>query len=109
MQLIKQFTLQKHYSLGNTADLSSHEIAIGFKDVPSITITDDIGLIDLLVVAQAASSKREAREFITNNGVSINGKKQNELGFIVEKKNAIDEKFTVVRRGKKKYFLVQHG
>ena len=94
---------------GNIASLSSDEIAVGFKDVPSIVISESLGLIDLLVTVGAASSKREAREFITNNGISINGEKQNELEFMVEKKNAIDEKFTVVRRGKKKYFLVQHG
>jgi tyrosyl-tRNA synthetase len=94
---------------GDIASLSSDEIAVGFKDVPSVAVNENLGLIDLLVTVGAASSKREAREFITNNGVSVNGKKQNELEFIVEKENAIDEKFTVVRRGKKKYFLVQHG
>jgi len=94
---------------GDIASLNSDEIAVGFKDVPSTTVTEDIGIIDLLVIVGAASSKREAREFITNNGVLINGEKQNELEFVVKKKNAIDEKFTVVRRGKKKYFLVQHG
>ena len=93
---------------GHIADLTSEEIAVGFKDVPGTTLTEDLNLIDLLVVIGAATSKREAREFITNNGISINGVKQNELEYIVEKKNAIDEKFTVIRRGKKKYFLVQH-
>jgi len=94
---------------GEIASLNGEEIAIGFKDVPSTTVTEDLGLIELLVMIGAASSKREAREFITNNGVSINGKKQNQLEFIIEKKQAIDEKFTIVRRGKKKYFLVHHG
>ena len=94
---------------GDIASLNSNEIAVGFKDVPSTTVTEDLGLIDLLVVAGVANSKREAREFITTNAISINGEKQQELEFIVKKKNAIDEKFTVVRRGKKKYFLIQHG
>lgn len=93
---------------GDIASLSSDEIAVGFKDVPSIDVNEDLGLIELLVAVGAASSKREAREFITNNGVSINGEKQNELEFVVKKKDAIDEKFTVIRRGKKKYFLVSH-
>ena len=94
---------------GDIAGLSSIEIAVGFKDVPGTTLADDLGLIDVLIATGAASSKREAREFITNNSISINGEKQNDLEFIVEKQNAIDEKFTVIRRGKKKYFLVQHG
>lgn len=94
---------------GDIASLSSDEIAVGFKDVPSIDVKADLGLIELLVTVGAASSKREAREFITNNGISINGEKQNDLEFVVKKKNAIDEKLTVIRRGKKKYFLVLHG
>ena len=93
---------------GDIASLTSEEIAVGFKDVPSTIITEDLGLIDVLVMIGAASSKREAREFIMNNGVSINGEKQNQLEFIVKKQHAIDEKFTIVRRGKKKYFLIQH-
>ncbi|MCL2560256.1 MAG: tyrosine--tRNA ligase [Turicibacter sp.] len=94
---------------GDIAALTSAEIEVGFKDVPSVVVDEDLGLIDLLVTVGAASSKREAREFITNNGISVNGQKQNELAFVVAKKAAMDEKFTVIRRGKKKYFLVKHG
>ena len=94
---------------GEIANLTSTEIAVGFKNVPGTTLNEDLSLIDVLVATGAATSKREAREFITSNSISINGKKQNDLEFIVEAKNAIDEKFTVVRRGKKKYFLVHHG
>ena len=32
----------------------------------------------------------------------------NNLEFIVSKENAIGGKFTVIRRGKKKYFLIKH-
>ena len=58
--------------------------------------------------AKAASSKRESREFINNNSILINGEKVNNLEFIVSKENAIGGKFTVIRRGKKKYFLIKH-
>ena len=93
---------------GDIANLTSAEIAVGFKDVPSTTINEDLNLIDVLVMIQAASSKREAREFIRSNAVLVNGEKQNKFEFIVEKKNAIDERYTVVRRGRKKYFLIKH-
>jgi len=93
---------------GNIAELSSDEIALGFKDVPSVTITEDLGLVDLLITAGAATSKRESREFITNNSISINGEKQSDLEFVVKATDAIGGKFTVIRRGKKKYFLIQH-
>ena len=93
---------------GEVSNLSSAEIAVGFKDVPGAVISDDLGLIDLLVLVGVASSKREAREFISTNSITINGVKQKDLSYIVEKKNAIGEEFTIIRRGRKKYFLVHH-
>ena len=93
---------------GNLAELSAEEIEVGFKDVPSVELAEDLNLVDALVFAKAASSKRESREFINNNSISINGEKVNDLEFTVSKENAIGGKFTVIRRGKKKYFLIKH-
>ena len=93
---------------GNISELSSDEIAVGFKDVPSTSLSEDLLLIDVLAATGAASSKREAREFISNNSISINGQKQADLEFVVKKDDAIGGEFTVIRRGKKKYFLVKH-
>ena len=93
---------------GDIKSLSVDEIKDGFKDVPSIQITEDMNLVDLLIEAKLASSKREAREFIKNNAISVNGEKQNSLDFVVKKGNAINKEFTVLRRGKKKYTLVKH-
>lgn len=93
---------------GEIASLNASDINVGFKDVPSIEVTEDINLIDLLVEVKAASSKREAREFIKNGAVSINGVVQKEFEFLVTKRTAIEEKFSVIRRGKKNYYLVKH-
>ena len=62
----------------------------------------------LLVNANITSSKREAREFITNNSISINGEKVNDLEFIVTKENALYQEFTIIRKGKKKYYVIKH-
>lgn len=93
---------------GDIKSLSVDEIKDGFKDVPSITLSEDALLVDVLIEAKLASSKRESREFIKNNAVSINGEKVTDLTFIVKKENAINEEFTVLKRGKKKYSLVKH-
>lgn len=93
---------------GNVASLSKDEIAEGFKDVPSFEFSSEMNLVDTLIETSLASSKREAREFIKNNAVSINGEKQQDLAFIVKKEDAIEESFTVIRRGKKKYALIKH-
>ncbi|MTL70021.1 tyrosine--tRNA ligase, partial [Turicibacter sanguinis] len=80
---------------GNLAGLTAEEIEVGFKDVPSVELAEDLNLVDALVFAKAASSKRESREFINNNSILINGEKVNNLEFIVSKENAIGGKFTV--------------
>ena len=93
---------------GDIKSLSLSEIKDGFKDVPTFEIEEDTNLVDLLILAKLASSKREAREFIKNNAVSVNGEKVNDLDFMVKKEDAIENSFTVLKRGKKKYSLVKH-
>ena len=90
---------------GNVSDLSASEIELCFKGVPSFDITDDIALIDMLVNNNISSSRREAREFLNSNAISINGNIVNDEAMIINKQLAIEEKVIVVRRGKKKYFL----
>ena len=93
---------------GNIKDLNSKDIGIGFKDVPSLEVKEDINIVDALANVRAAVSKREAREFVKNGAVSINGDIIKDIEYILSKGNAIDEQFTVIRRGKKNYFLIKH-
>lgn len=93
---------------GNIKDLNAIEIGLGFKDVPSIELEENLNIVDCLVLVKAAISKREAREFVNNGAVSINGDVVKELDFSISKTNAIENQFTVIRRGKKNYFLIKH-
>ena len=93
---------------GKIADLTKEEIAMGFEGVPTLEIAEEIGLIDALVSLKAASSKREARDFIQGGGVSVNGFQIKDLTKVLSKEEAIGNTYTVVRRGKKNYFLVIH-
>lgn len=94
---------------GDISKLTKEEIATLFKGVPTITIDENISLIDALVNVHAASSKREAREFITNGATLVNGVQNKDLGFLLEKENAIGNTYTVIRRGKKNYYLIVHN
>lgn len=93
---------------GKIADLTKEEIAIGFEGVPTLEIENEMGLIDALVSVKAASSKREARDFIQGGGVSINGVQNKDLTKVLTKEEAIGNTYTVIRRGKKNYYLVIH-
>lgn len=91
---------------GDIKSLTAKEIEMGFNDLPSVTL-EHPSLVDALIELKLASSKREAREFIRNGAVSINGDKVTEEGFTLSKDIAIEGKFIVVRRGKKLYALIR--
>ena len=59
----------------------------------------------MLTQGKIASSKREAREFVTAGSITINEEKITDLDKQITKDLAIDEEILVVRRGKKKYFI----
>ena len=90
---------------GDIKNLTADEIAMGFNDLPQIK--DFSGtLVDALIALFLASSKREAREFIRNGAVSINGEKVTDEAFTLSCTQANEHRFIVIRRGKKKYALI---
>jgi tyrosyl-tRNA synthetase len=93
---------------GKVAELTKEEIAMGFEGIPQIEISEPIGLIDALVLVKAASSKREARDFINGGGVSINGNQQKDMNFVITDECTIGEEYTIIRRGKKNYYVIKH-
>ena len=94
---------------GDIKNLTSKEIEMAFKGLDKITIKEEMNIVDFLVNTGICSSKRESREFVSNNSISINGEKVNSLDFVVNSDIAIDKKYVVVRRGKKKYFIICFG
>ncbi len=90
---------------GNIQKLSVNDLKIGLKDVPHFEITAETNLVEFLVNHKIASSKREAREWITAGSITVNGEKITDLEFVVKKKDALEETLTIVRRGKKKYYV----
>ena len=85
--------------------LSSDDILNNFKDIDQVLIKTDMLLEDLLVSGGICISKREARELINNNAISLNNKKINDANYLVKKENAIDKKVYLIKKGKKKYYL----
>ena len=89
----------------NIQKLSVNDLKIGLKDVPHFEITEEMNFVEFLVNHKIASSKREAREWITAGSITVNGEKITDLEFVVKKKDALEETLTIVRRGKKKYYV----
>lgn len=90
---------------GDFKGLSVKDIKSGMKSVPSFDFAEELSLVDLLVNNKIASSKREAREFISGNAISVNGEVINDPAKVITKDMAIEGEIIIIRRGKKKYFV----
>ena len=92
---------------GKIKELTSKQLEEGLSNVPSFELSESVSLIDLLVNNKIVSSRREAREFLGNGAISINGDKVNDENLIINNDIAIDNKFIVIRKGKKNYYLIK--
>ena len=93
---------------GNIKELSVSEIKQGFKGVPSYTVPQDadLKLLEVLVASGLVQSKRQAREDLQNGAIYINGDRVQGLEYQLSDEDKIGD-IVVLRRGKKKYFLLQ--
>ncbi|EMG29002.1 tyrosyl-tRNA ligase [Listeria fleischmannii 1991] len=95
---------------GDVASLTAAEIEQGFKDVPTfVSKTEEVKLVDWLVELGIEPSKRQSREDISNGAIYINGERIQDLDKMIGEAERIEGQFTIVRRGKKKYFLVRYA
>ncbi|MFA7105920.1 MAG: tyrosine--tRNA ligase [Candidatus Izemoplasmatales bacterium] len=92
---------------GDVNDLDIDEIEMGFHNLDSIEADNEVILVDALIDLKQVSSKRQAREMITSNAISINGEKINDVEFVIKKEDALHKKYTIIRRGKKKYSVIR--
>ena len=81
-----------------------------FEGVPQFQITKkdlNCGLLDLLAEKTSVfNSKGEARRMISSNAVSINKEKVT-LEFQTSENTLIDNKYLLVQKGKKNYYLIK--
>ena len=106
-EFVKAENISKALFSGDIKKLTIEEIEIGFKGVPTIELKEEQNLIEVVVNNNIASSRREAREFLNNGAISINGDVVKDENMIISKECAIDNKFAIIRRGKKKYYLIK--
>ncbi len=95
---------------GHIKTLSANALKQGLKGVPNYAITDkdSLHLVDILVQAGFISSKRQAREDVTNGAIYVNGERVQDLDYTLSADDKLDGQLTVIRRGKKKYFVLTY-
>jgi tyrosine--tRNA ligase len=94
---------------GNIKELTLDELKVAVKGMPKAQLPkEDINIVDFLVESGVVTSKRQAREDVNNGAISINGDKVTDLAFTIDNSSRLEDSFTVVRRGKKNYKLVEY-
>ncbi|MVJ60373.1 tyrosine--tRNA ligase [Staphylococcus aureus] len=94
---------------GDLKSLSAKELKDGFKDVPQVTLSNGTtNIIDVLIETGVSPSKRQAREDVNNGAIYINGERQQDVKYELTSDDKIDSEFTIIRRGKKKCFMVNY-
>ncbi|EGJ70592.1 Tyrosyl-tRNA synthetase [Bacteroides coprosuis DSM 18011] len=129
-RLAKEITVMVHSEEDYEAAVEASEILFGkstsetlrkidedtllsvFEGVPQFEIeksllNDGTKAIDLFVDhAEIFPSKGELRKLIKNNGVSLNKEKLDDPEMLITDKELLNNKYLLVQRGKKNYFLV---
>ena len=95
---------------GNIKNLSVKELKQGLRGVPNYQVQaeDNLNIVDLLVTAGVVNSKRQAREDVQNGAIYINGDRIQDLDYTLSDADKLENELTVIRRGKKKYFVLTY-
>jgi len=95
---------------GNLKELDAKSILVGLRDVPHYPVkaNEDLNLVELLVNSGLETSKRQAREDLENGAIYINGERVQSLGYSLSEQDKIENQLTVIRKGKKKNFLLTY-
>lgn len=96
-------TISKALFSGNIKDLTDSQIEDAFKEVEKYKLEKNKPIIDILTENKIASSRREAREFLNNNAITLNGEIINDENYIIDN----NRKYNIIRRGKKKYYIFE--
>lgn len=91
---------------GQLNDLDEQQRLDAVKSMDKVDQESGKTLIDVLVEAKIASSRREAREWIKGNSISLNGVKVNDEALVIDSTQAYVSNYVIIRRGKKRYYCL---
>lgn len=93
--------------------LSEQDLQAVFEGVPQVEIAlseieRGISIIDFLSThTNIFASKGEVRKMLTGGGIFVNKEKIEDVNFVIGTSNVIKEKYILVQKGKKNYYLIK--
>ncbi len=99
---------------GSLEGLGAADIAEIFADVPSTAVARSsleagVELAILMADAGMTASRSEARRLIRGGGVYLNGERVTDMGSVVGESDPIEDRFVLVRIGRKRHLVVEVG
>ncbi len=99
---------------GSLEGLGAADIEEIFADVPSTVVARSalergVELAVVMADAGMTASRSEARRLIRGGGVYLNGERVADMGVAVGQSDPIEDRFVVVRIGKKRHLVVEVG
>ncbi len=99
---------------GSLEGLGAADIEEIFADVPSTVVArsaleDGVELAVVMADAGMTASRSEARRLIRGGGVYLNGERVADMGVAVGQSDPIEDRFVLVRIGKKRHLVVEVG
>lgn len=86
-------------------EMSKDDIKELFNEQDMKQVENNINIVDMLIQIGAATSKREAREFISSGAISVNGEKVTDINLTIDNEQFIENTYIVIKRGKKNYYI----
>ena len=86
-------------------ELSKEDVIELFGNQEIKNVESNINIVDFITNMEVVKRKREAREFIGNGAISINGDKVEDVDMVVTDGMFIENTYIVVKKGKKNYFI----
>lgn len=104
--LAKAIKITETLFKGSINDLTVEELREGLSGADKCAIEDGVTLIDALVQAGVSKSKGDARKLIQQGSIQVNGSKVDSIDAVLCKKDAYDNEFSIIKKGKKNYIVV---
>jgi tyrosyl-tRNA synthetase len=103
-------TISEALFSGDVGSLTEAQLTQAFRGVPATPVAAGkeaaVPLVDVLVAAALAPSKRAARELITRGAIQVNGQRVSDPAHTVSPATALQGRYIVLRKGRRTYHLV---
>ncbi|CUX95918.1 Tyrosine--tRNA ligase [Candidatus Gullanella endobia] len=92
---------------GTLTDLTEDDfVQLAQDGIPMVNLERNVDLQQALIAAEFVSSRGQARALIHSNAVSVNGEKQAAVDYTFNDTDRFYKRYTLLRRGKKYYCLL---